>query len=118
MVVKGRILANFKRGRGDYMGLAGNLKDNGSFCGPVRQYLPNDFGLYNMAGNVNEWTADTYRPMTSLTLNDAENQELNPYRGNQFQTLVIDEEGKILKIIEKVNTSGHSQQILEELGMA
>lgn len=47
-----------------------------------------------MAGNVNEWTADTYRPMTSLTLNDAENHELNPYRGNQFQTLVIDEEGK------------------------
>lgn len=91
---QGRILANFKRGRGDYMGLAGNLNDNASFCGPVRSYFPNDFGLYNMAGNVNEWTADTYRPMTSLTLNDAENHELNPYRGNQFQTLVIDEEGK------------------------
>jgi sulfatase modifying factor 1 len=91
---QGRILANFKRGRGDYMGLAGNLNDNASFCGPVRSYLPNDFGLYNMAGNVNEWTADTYRPTTSLTLNDAENHELNPFRGNQFQTLVIDEEGK------------------------
>jgi formylglycine-generating enzyme len=91
---QGRILANFKRGRGDYMGLAGNLNDNASFCGPVRAYLPNDFGLYNMAGNVNEWTADTYRPMTSSTLNDAENQELNPYRGNQFKTLMIDEEGK------------------------
>jgi hypothetical protein len=47
-----------------------------------------------MAGNVNEWTADTYRPMTSQTLNDAENHDLNPFRGNQFQTLVIDEEGK------------------------
>lgn len=91
---QGRILANFKRGRGDYMGLAGNLNDNASFCGPVRSYLPNDFGLYNMAGNVNEWTADTYRPMTSLTLNDAENHELNPFRGNQFKTLIIDEEGK------------------------
>jgi gliding motility-associated lipoprotein GldJ len=91
---QGRILANFKRGRGDYMGLAGNLNDNASFCGPVRSYLPNDFGLYNMAGNVNEWTEDTYRPMTSLTLNDAENHELNPFRGNQFSTLVIDEEGK------------------------
>jgi sulfatase modifying factor 1 len=91
---QGRILANFKRGRGDYMGVAGNLNDNASFCGPVRSYLPNDFGLYNMAGNVNEWTADTYRPMTSSSLNDAENHDLNPYRGNQFQTLVIDEEGK------------------------
>ena len=91
---QGRILANFKRGRGDYMGVAGNLNDNASFAGPVRAYLPNDFGLYNMAGNVNEWTADTYRPMTSTTLNDAENQDLNPFRGNQFQTLIIDEEGK------------------------
>ena len=91
---QGRILANFKRGRGDYMGLAGNLNDNASFAGPVRSYLPNDFGLYNMAGNVSEWVADTYRATTSLTLNDTENQELNPFRGNQFQTLVIDEEGK------------------------
>jgi len=91
---QGRILANFKRGRGDYMGLAGNLNDNASFCGPVRSYLPNDFGLYNMAGNVSEWTEDTYRPMTSMTLNDAENHDLNPFRGNEFQTLVIDEEGK------------------------
>jgi gliding motility-associated lipoprotein GldJ len=91
---QGRILANFKRGRGDYMGLAGNLNDNASFTAPVREYLPNDFGLYNMAGNVNEWTADTYRPMTSMTLNDVENHDLNPFRGNQFQTLIIDEEGK------------------------
>ncbi len=91
---QGRILANFKRGRGDYMGLAGNLNDNASFCAPVRSNFPNDFGLYNMAGNVNEWTMDTYRPMTSLTLNDVENHDLNPFRGNQFQQLVLDEEGK------------------------
>lgn len=75
------------------MGLAGNLNDNASFAGPVRSYIPNDFGLYNMAGNVSEWTADTYRPTTSMTLNDTDNHELNPFRGNQFQTLVIDEEG-------------------------
>lgn len=91
---QGRILANFKRGRGDYMGLAGNLNDNASFCAPVRSYFPNDFGLYNMAGNVNEWTLDTYRPLTSSTLNDVENHDLNPFRGNQFQQLVLDEEGK------------------------
>ncbi len=91
---QGRILANFKRGRGDYMGISGNLNDNASFPGPVRQYIPNDFGLYNMAGNVSEWTEDTYRPTTSRTLNDAENQDLNPFRGNRFQELVIDEEGK------------------------
>ncbi|MCE2789633.1 MAG: SUMF1/EgtB/PvdO family nonheme iron enzyme [Saprospiraceae bacterium] len=90
---QGRILANFKRGEGDYMGVSGNLNDNASFPAPVRSYLPNDFGLYNMAGNVNEWVLDVYRATTSTTLNDAENQDLNPYRGNRFKTLVIDENG-------------------------
>ncbi len=91
---QGDILANFKRGRGDYMGMAGNLNDNAHIPGPVRSYMPNDFGLYNMAGNVNEWTMDLYRPMTSSTLRDVENHELNPYRGGKFETKVLDEEGK------------------------
>lgn len=90
---QGNILANFKRGRGDYMGMGGRLNDKASFPGPVRSFYPNDFGLYNMAGNVNEWVFDTYRPTTSLTLADEENHDLNPFRGNQFKELVIDEEG-------------------------
>ncbi|MFT6334686.1 MAG: sulfatase modifying factor 1 [Saprospiraceae bacterium] len=92
---QGKILANFKRGRGDYMGMAGALNDNASTPGPVRAFLPNDFGLYNMAGNVAEWTADVYRPLTGSSLKDTEQQDLNPYRGNQFQQLVIDENGAI-----------------------
>ncbi len=91
---QGRILANFKRGRGDYMGMAGNLNDKASRPGPVKQFFPNDFGLYNMAGNVNEWTADVYRPMTSLDLADSDGHDLDPYRGNQFFQLELDEEGK------------------------
>lgn len=90
---QGDILANFKRGKGDYMGMAGALNDNAAFPAPVRSFLPNDFGLYNMAGNVNEWTADVYRPLTSTTLRDSENHDLNPYRGNEFSELMIDEEG-------------------------
>lgn len=90
---QGRILANFKRGRGDYMGMAGALNDNASITAPVRSYLPNDFGLYNMAGNVNEWTSDVYRATTSTTLSDAEDQDLNSYRGNVFKELILDEEG-------------------------
>ncbi len=94
---QGKILANFKRSAGDYMGMAGALNDNASTPGPVNHYLPNDFGLYNMAGNVAEWTADVYRPMTSQSLVDAEQQDLNPYRGNIFQEVVRDEDGNAVE---------------------
>jgi formylglycine-generating enzyme required for sulfatase activity len=88
------MLANFKRGRGDYMGMAGKLNDQAHIPSEVRSFLPNDFGLYNMAGNVSEWTADVYRPMTSQTLRDAENHDLNPYRGSKFMELELDEDGR------------------------
>src|SRR5690625_4691999 len=61
------------------MGVAGNLNDEAAIPGPVRSFYPNDFGLYNMAGNVSEWVADVYRPMHSLTLRDVDNQDLNPF---------------------------------------
>ncbi len=91
---QGLIQANFKRGYGDYMGMAGNLNDNAAGTAEVRSFMPNDFGLYNMAGNVNEWVADVYRPLTSTTLRDVENHDLNPYRGGQFTNKVVDDEGK------------------------
>jgi formylglycine-generating enzyme len=93
---QGAMLANFKRAGGDYMGMAGKLNDKASITADVRSFYPNDFGLYNMAGNVAEWTGDIYRPMTGLTLRDVENQELNPFRGNKFDELVL-EEGKIVE---------------------
>lgn len=91
---QGQILANFKRSGGDYMGMAGKLNDNACPTAPVRSYIPNDFGLYNMAGNVSEWTLDLFRPLTSLTLSDAENHDLNSYRGSKFQKKVLDENGR------------------------
>jgi sulfatase modifying factor 1 len=77
---RGEILANFKRGKGDFMGVGGSLNDRAAFTENVTSYLPNDFGLYNMAGNVNEWVADVYR---AATFEQAD--ALNPFRGNRFE---------------------------------
>jgi gliding motility-associated lipoprotein GldJ len=62
---QGDIRANFVRGRGDYMGVAGSLNDGADVTAPVESYWPNDYGLYNMAGNVSEWVMDVYRPLSS-----------------------------------------------------
>ncbi len=86
----GDILANFKRGRGDNMGVAGRLNDNAEITAPVFAYWPNDYGLYNMAGNVSEWVMDVYRPLSMEDMDD-----FRPFRGNVFQTKVRDEEGLI-----------------------
>ncbi len=79
---RGQFRANFQRGRGDMMGIAGALNDNASIPAPVDSYWPNDYGLYCMAGNVNEWVLDVYRPMSSTDV-----EGFNPIRGNVFMTL-------------------------------
>ena len=76
---RGLMMANFKRGMGDNAGVGGYLNDKADITAPVRSYQPNDFGLYNMAGNVNEWVEDTYRQTSS-----EETEDFNPFRGNQF----------------------------------
>lgn len=94
---QGLMLANYKRGGGDYMGVAGKLNDNAAYTQPVRFGMPNDFGLYNMAGNVAEWVADVYRHSTHGTLVDVKENDLNPFRGNEFDMLLTDEEGNFLE---------------------
>lgn len=92
---RGQMMANFARGQGDYMGVAEKGKttrsnDGFDYTAPVKSFWPNDFGLYDMAGNVNEWVADVYRPLSFQDM-----AEFNPYRGNVFKTHVTDEDGNI-----------------------
>jgi formylglycine-generating enzyme len=87
----GSFVANFKRGRGDYMGVAGNLNDGAEIPSEVGSYWPNDYGLYNMAGNVSEWVMDVYRPLSYEDVSD-----FAPFRGNVFKTKVTDAEGYLV----------------------
>jgi gliding motility-associated lipoprotein GldJ len=88
--VKGDQLANFKQGKGDYGGIAGWSDDGADITQVVKSYPPNDFGLYDMAGNVNEWVADVYRPRV-----DDEANDFNYYRGNVYMKNKIGEDGKV-----------------------
>lgn len=81
------------------MGMAGKLNDHAHITAPVRTSWPNDFGLYHMAGNVSEWTFDVFRPLTATSLRDVENHDLNPFRGNEFKELILDESGNPIEKI-------------------
>jgi len=82
---------NVMVGKGDFGGIAGDgLNDAGFITTPVYSYWPNDYGLYNMSGNVSEWVLDVFRP---LSLEDYE--EFMPYRGNVFKTVQLDQYGYI-----------------------
>lgn len=53
---RGCYLANFKPVRGDY------AADQALYTVEADAYEPNDYNLYNMAGNVSEWTDSAYDP--------------------------------------------------------
>ncbi|MDO4782429.1 MAG: gliding motility lipoprotein GldK [Capnocytophaga felis] len=53
---RGCFLANFKPLRGDY------ASDNSLYTVEAKSYEPNGYNLYNMAGNVSEWTNTSYDP--------------------------------------------------------
>jgi gliding motility-associated lipoprotein GldK len=61
---KGCLLANFKPGRGNY------TDDGAAYTVNVRSYFPNDYGLYNMAGNVAEWTSSAFDESATTFVHD------------------------------------------------
>ena len=92
--ILGDQLANFKNSDGDYGGIAGWSDDGADITNMVKSYSPNDFGLFDMAGNVAEWVADVYRPIVDDEFND-----FNYYRGNVYTKNEISEDGRTSKIV-------------------
>ena len=79
---KGCFVANFKPMRGNYIG------DGGTYTVPVGNYEPNGYGLYDMAGNVAEWTAETYEESAYAVTHD-----LSP----SYQVLAKNSDNRIFK---------------------
>ena len=72
---RGCFMANFKPQRGDY------AADGALYTMEAKSFTPNDYGLYNMAGNVSEWTDTAYDPASyylgstmNPNVNDSNNQ--------------------------------------------
>ena len=72
---KGRWMANLFQGHFPEQ----NSKEDGfDQLSPVASYPPNGYGLYDMTGNVWEWTSDWYRPDFYQSLTSSEKVATNP----------------------------------------
>ena len=74
---QGMYTANFKNGQGDYMGMIGYSNDGAGIPSKVYSFTPSRIGIFNLNGNVNEWVADIYRPLSGDDMDD-----FNPSRGD------------------------------------
>ena len=68
----GCFMANFKPQRGDY------ASDTALYTVEAKSYAPNDYNLYNMAGNVSEWTASSFDPGSYEYVST-----MNPFSGDK-----------------------------------
>ncbi|MGB4545872.1 MAG: gliding motility lipoprotein GldK [Flavobacteriaceae bacterium] len=68
----GCFMANFKPQRGDY------ASDTALYTVEAKSYAANDYNLYNMSGNVSEWTASSFDPGSYEYVST-----MNPFAGDK-----------------------------------
>jgi len=69
---KGCMLANFKPGRGNY------YDDGYAYTSPIAAYFANDYGIYDMSGNVSEWVLDDFNEASVMTVWDLNPKYIDP----------------------------------------
>lgn len=75
---KGCFLANFKPKEGNY------TEDRGLYTVLAKHYAPNDYGLYNMSGNVAEWTSSSYNLAKDVNVSS-----VNPFKNDKLTSSKI-----------------------------
>jgi gliding motility-associated lipoprotein GldK len=79
--IEGCFLANFKPLRGNY------VADGGQKTIKTASYNPNGYGLYDMSGNVAEWTSNTYDESSFSFIHDMNTD--NHYNSNDEDHVVL-----------------------------
>lgn len=105
---KGCYLANFKPGKGDY------ASDGFLYTSPSKFYPPNDFGIYDMAGNVSEWCQESFYEKYM-----AEIPDLNPQSpGNSDRKVVRGGSWKDIAYFLQISTRTweHKDSVRSDLG--
>jgi len=72
---RGCYMANFKPKRGDYI----ENEKGYLYTSKIKTFHKNGYGLYDMAGNVSEWTVSPFDNSSYLT-----SSTINPYLGNKM----------------------------------
>ncbi len=70
---KGCMLANFKPGRGNY------YDDGYAYTSPIKSYFANDYGVFDMSGNVSEWVLDDFNEASVMTVWDLNPKYIDPF---------------------------------------